>query len=210
LDQYDQVFAAANESFHEVWWFYCSADSDTVDRYVVYNYLENLWHYGTMARTAWVDGTLRSYPIAATYSYNLVYHEKGTDDKETATTLPIEAYITSSEFDIEDGDRFMLVNRILPDVTFTGSTADSPAIVMTLSPMNNSGSGYNSPLSEGGNSSRTVTRTAAVPIEQFTGQVFVRIRGRQLVLKVESTALGVAWQLGAPRLDMRPDGRRGG
>ncbi len=209
VSQYDQVFAGTNEGFNEVWWFYCSANSTSVDRYVVYNYVENVWYYGTMARTAWLDTALRSYPIAATYTYNLVEHEKGTDDKETGTTLPIEAYITSSEFDLDDGQHFVLINRILPDVTFEGSTADSPALVMTLQPMSNSGSGYNSPLSEGGNSSRTVTRTSTVPIEQFTGQVFVRIRGRQLAMKVQSTALGVAWQLGSPRLDMQRDGRRG-
>jgi hypothetical protein len=207
--QYQQVFAGTNEGFNEVWWFYCSANSTTVDRYVVYNYVENVWYYGTMARTAWLDTALRSYPIAATYTYNLVEQEKGTDDKETATTLPIEAYITSSEFDLDDGQHFVLINRILPDVTFEGSTADSPAIIMTLQPMSNSGSGYNSPLSEGGNSSRTITRTATVPIEQFTGQVFVRIRGRQLAMKVQSTGLGVMWQLGSPRLDMQRDGRRG-
>ena len=207
--QYQQVFAGTNEGFNEVWWFYCSINSTSVDRYVVYNYVENVWYYGTMARTAWLDTALRSYPIAATYTHNLVQHEKGTDDKETATTLPIEAYITSSEFDLDDGQHFVLINRILPDVTFEGSTADSPAIIMTLQPMSNSGSGYNSPLSEGGNSSRTITRTATVPIEQFTGQVFVRIRGRQLAMKVQSTGLGVMWQLGSPRLDMQRDGRRG-
>lgn len=208
-DQYDQVFAGTNEGFNEVWWFYCSANATEIDRYVIYNYVENVWYYGTMARTAWLDTALRSYPIAATYTYNIVSHEKGTDDKETGTTLPIEAYITSSEFDLDDGQHFVLINRMLPDVTFDGSTVDSPAITMTLLPMSNSGSGYNSPLSEGGNSSRTITRTATVPIEKFTGQVFVRIRGRQLVIKVESAALGVAWQLGAPRLDMQQDGRRG-
>lgn len=207
--QYQQVFAGTNEGFNEVWWFYCSVNSTSIDRYVVYNYVENVWYYGTMTRTAWLDTALRSYPIAATYSYNLVEQEKGTDDKETATTLPIEAYITSSEFDLDDGQHFVLINRVLPDVTFEGSTADSPAIIMTLQPMSNSGSGYNSPLSEGGNSSRTITRTATVPIEQFTGQVFVRIRGRQLAMKIQSTGLGVMWQLGSPRLDMQRDGRRG-
>lgn len=209
LSQYQQVFAGTNEGFNEVWWFYCSVNSTSIDRYVVYNYVENVWYYGTMARTAWLDTALRSYPIAATYTYNLVEQEKGTDDKETATTLPIEAYITSSEFDLDDGQHFVLINRILPDVTFEGSTADSPAITMTLQPMSNSGSGYNSPLSQGGNSSRTITRTATVPIEQFTGQVFVRIRGRQLAMKIQSTGLGVMWQLGSPRLDMQRDGRRG-
>lgn len=208
-EQYYQVFAGTNQSFNEVWWFYCSADSTEVDRYVVYNYVENLWYYGTLRRTAWIDAKLRDYPIAATYSHNLVFQEYGTDCNETGTTFPINAYITSAEFDIDDGDRFMLINRILPDVTFDGSTADAPSLVMTLFPLSNSGSGYNSPLSEGGNSSNTVTRSATVPVEQFTGQVFTRIRGRQIAVKVQSTGLGVRWQLGTPRLDMKPDGRRG-
>lgn len=208
-EQYAQVFAGTNQAFNEIWWFYCSAGSTEVDRYVVYNYIDNLWYYGTLRRTAWIDTQLKDFPIAATYTHNLVYQEYGTDCNETGTTFPINAHITSAEFDLDDGDHFMLVNRILPDVTFEGSTADSPALTMTLLPMSNSGSGYNNPLSDGGNSSRTVTRTATVPIEQFTGQVFVRIRGRQLAMKVESTALGVSWQLGSPRLDIRPDGRRG-
>ena len=208
-DQYYQVFAGTNQSFNEVWWFYCSAGSTEVDRYVVYNYVENLWYYGTLGRTAWIDAKLRDYPIAATYSHNLVFQEIGTDCNETGTAFPINAYITSAEFDMDDGDHFVLINRVLPDVTFEGSTADSPAITMTLLPMSNSGSGYNSPLSEGGNSSNTVTRTSTVTIEQFTGQVFTRVRGRQFAMKVESTALGVSWQMGAPRLDMRLDGKRG-
>jgi hypothetical protein len=208
-DQYYQVFAGTNQSFNEVWWFYCSADSTEVDRYVVYNYVENLWHYGTLRRTAWIDAKLRDYPIAATYSHNLVLQEIGTDCNETGTAFPINAYILSSEFDMDDGDHFVLINRVLPDVTFEGSTADSPAITMTLLPLSNSGSGYNSPLSEGGNSSNAITRTATIPIEKFTGQVFTRIRGRQFAMRVESTALGVSWQLGASRLDMKLDGRRG-
>ena len=207
--QYYQVFAGTNQSFNEVWWFYCSADSNEVDRYVVYNYVENLWHYGTLRRTAWIDAKLRDYPIAATYSHNLVLQEIGTDCNETGTAFPINAYILSSEFDMDDGDHFVLINRVLPDVTFEGSTADSPALTMTLLPLSNSGSGYNSPLSEGGNSSNAVTRTATIPIEKFTGQVFTRVRGRQFAMRVESTALGVSWQLGAPRLDMKLDGRRG-
>jgi hypothetical protein len=110
---------------------------------------------------------------------------------------------------LDDGDKFMFVKRMLPDVTFEGSTANSPAAVMTLLPMTNSGSGYNNPTSEGGVDNATVTRGAVVPIEEFTGQVFVRVRGRQMAFKIESTELGVAWKLGIPRLDMRPDGRRG-
>ena len=206
--QYDQIFAGTNEAFHEVWWFYCSANSDNIDRYVVYNYLEQTWYYGTMARTAWLDSGLRDYPLAATYSYNLVNHEFGTDDNETGTPVAITATITSGQFDLDDGDRFAFIWRIMPDVTFDGSTTANPAATMSLLPLANSGSGYNNPLSEGGSNTGAVTRTATVPIEQFTGQVNTRVRGRQLSLKMESTDLGVKWQLGSPRVDMRPDGRR--
>ena len=207
-EQYEQVIVGTNEAFNEVWWFYPSAGSETIDKYVVYNYVENIWYYGSLARTAWLDSGLRDNPIAATYNNKLVYHEVGTDDNEGTEAVAINAYITSSEFDLDDGHQFMFINRMLPDVTFEGSSTDSPAISMTLSPLKNSGAGYTSPASTGGNSSATVTRTATVPIEEFTGQVYVRVRGRQMVIKVESTAEGVAWQLGSPRFDMRPDGRR--
>ena len=206
--QYDQVFAGTNEAFHEVWWFYCSANSQTIDRYVVYNYLEKNWYYGTMARTAWLDSGLREYPLATTYSYNLVNHEFGTDDNETGTPAAITATITSGQFDIDDGDRFAFIWRIMPDMTFDGSTADSPHASMSLLPLANAGSGYNSPTSEGGSNSGSVIRTATVPVEQFTGQVNTRVRGRQMSIKIESDSLGVKWQLGSPRVDMRPDGRR--
>ena len=206
--QYDQVFAGTNESYHEVWWFYCSSNSTAVDKYVIYNYVENVWYYGTMARTAWLDSGLREYPLAATYSNNLVNHEIGVDDAETATPQAIHAFIASAEFDLDDGHQFMFIWRMLPDIRFDGSTAENPSAVMTLLPLANSGSGYNSPLSEGGSNAGTVIRTATLPIEQYTGQVNVRVRGRQLAIKVESTDLGVTWQLGVPRADMRSDGRR--
>ena len=203
-----QVFAGINEGFTEIWWFYCSEGSTTIDRYVIYNYGEQIWYYGSLARTAWVETGLEEYPIAATYSNNLVYHELGVDDAVTATPQAIDAYITSSDFDIDDGDKFSFVRRMLPDITFSGSTIDSPAVTLTLTPLKGSGSGYNSPASEGGNSSAAVTRSATVPVEQFTDQIYLRIRGRQLVFKIESDAVGVQWQLGAPRIDLRPDGRR--
>jgi hypothetical protein len=206
--QYDQVFAGTNESYHEVWWFYCSTDQTNIDRYVVYNYLEDIWYYGTMARTAWLDSGLRGNPLAATYSYNLVNHEEGVDDNETATTAAIHAFVASAEFDLEDGHQFAFIWRILPDIRFDGSTTGSPSATMTLLPLANSGSGYNDPLSEGGSNSRTITRTAVLPVEAYTGQIYTRVRGRQLAMKVESTGEGVTWQLGAPRIDMRPDGRR--
>lgn len=210
LAQNDQVFAGTNEGFNEIWWFYCSSDSTTINRYVVYNYAEKVWHYGTMARTAWIDVSLRDYPQAATYSYNLVSHELGNDDNETGTPVAINAYIESSEFDIQDGHNLGFVYRILPDLTFTGSTSSSPQVTMTLIPMMNSGSGYNNPQSVSGSSSATVARTSTSVIEQFTGQVYVRVRGRQMIFKIESTDLGSAWQLGAPRIDIRPDGRATG
>jgi len=207
--QYAQVVGGTNERFDEIWWFYCSAGVTQNNRYVVYNYLQDIWYYGTLSRSAWIDSDLRENPMAATYSNNLVNHEVGYDNQESATASAITATLLSSEFDLDDGDKFMFVNRMLPDVTFEGSTATNPAAVMTLLPLQNSGSGYNNPTSEGGVNNATVTRSATVPIEQFTGQVFVRVRGRQMAFKMESTELGVAWKLGIPRLDMRPDGRRG-
>ena len=207
-EQYEQTFSGTNESYHEIWWWYCSSDSTVSDRYVVYNYLEQVWYYGTMSRTAWLDSGLRNYPLAATYSNNLVNHEQGVDDNETATTAAIPAYVSSAQFDLEDGHQFAFIWRVLPDITFDGSEIGSPSATMTLLPLQNSGSGYNSPASVGGSNSAGITRTATVPVEQFTGQVYTRVRGRQLAIKVESSEIGVAWQLGSPRLDMRSDGRR--
>lgn len=206
--QASQIFAGTNEGFNEVWWFYCSSNSTTIDKYVIYNYAEDIWYYGTMARTAWLDSGLRDYPFAATYTYNLVNHEQGIDDNETATPLPIEAYITSSEFDIDDGHNFGFIWRVVPDLTFRGSTATSPKVTMTLYPLKSAGSGYNDPLSVGGEAYREVTRTATVPVEEFTGIIYIRVRGRQMAYKIESNDLGVTWQLGSPRIDIRPDGRR--
>lgn len=208
FDQIDQVFAGTNEGFDEVWWFYCSADSTTIDKYVVYNHVLDVWYNGTLARSAWLDSGTRAHPVAATYSNNLVTHENGVDDNVTGTNTAISSFITSAQFDIQDGNSFSFIRRILPDVTFDGSTADSPSLTMELLPLQSSGSGYNSPLSEGGSNSAAVTRSAIVPVEAFTDQVYTRVRGRQLSIKIESGDVGVTWQLGAPRLDIRPDGRR--
>lgn len=210
LTQSDQVFAGTSEGFNEAWWFYCSAGSNTVDKYVVYNYLEDVWYYGTMARTAWLDSGLRDYPIGATYVNNLVNHELGVDDNTTATTTAINSYISSSEFDIDDGHNFGFVYRILPDLTFRGSEgSNTPQVTMTLIPLANSGSGYNNPQSEGGSSYANIQRIVTAPVEEFTGQVFIRVRGRQMVFRVENNLIGTQWQLGAPRIDIKPDGRRG-
>ena len=206
--QYEQVFAGTNESFNEIWWFYCATGSDVPNRYIIYNYAENVWYFGNLTRTAWVDSGARDHPLAATTSGKLVEHEQGLDDNETTTPAAITAFITSADFDLDDGDKLFLVNRIMPDVTFDGSTAVSPSVTLTLDPLTDSGSGIKSTPSEGGNSSGTVTRSATSPVEAFTSQLDVRVRGRQLNLKIQSSAVGVQWQLGSPRLDMRPDGRR--
>ena len=214
LNQHQQVCSGTNEGFNEVWWFYCSADSTQVDKYVVYNYMEDIWYYGSMARTAWLDSGSLEYPLAAPYisstSNNLVYHENGNDDNTTGTPAAIDSYISSSEFDISDGHNFGFIWRILPDLTFRSSTGDeTPQVTMTLIPLQNSGSGYTNPASVGGSDYATISRITTTPVEEFTGQVYVRVRGRQLVFKVEGNQLGLQWQLGAPRIDIRPDGRRG-
>jgi hypothetical protein len=201
--QAQQVFAGTNEGFNEVWWFYCSANSTSIDRYVVYNYLERIWYYGTMGRTAWLDSGLRDYPMAATYSHTLVYHEIGLNDNVAGTDAPISAYISSSEFDIGDGHNFGFVWRVLPDLTFQKSTAASPTVTMTLFGLYNSGSGSID------NAGQNVVRGSTYNItEEFTGQIYTRVRGRQMIFKINSEQLDTSWQLGAPRIDIRPDGRR--
>ena len=201
-----QVFCGTNEGFNEVWWFYCSKNSTVVDRYVVYNYLEKIWYYGTMSRTAWLDSGLRAFPQAATYSYNIVLHESGLNDNETDTALPINAYIGSSEFDIQDGHQFGFIWRVLPDLTFENAVSDGPTppqVTLTLYGLYNSGSGS---ISDAGQA--VLKGSTYVITEEFTGQIYTRVRGRQLIFKVESNQLGTTWQLGAPRIDIRPDGRR--
>jgi hypothetical protein len=212
LEQTEQVFCGTNEGFNEAWWFYPSAGSTLIDKYVVYNYLEKIWYYGTMERSAWLDSGLRGFPLAAVYdpstsTGNLVNHESGLNNNETGTTIAIDAYISSSEFDIGDGHNFGFIWRVLPDLTFEDSTntptGSVPSVTMTLYGLANSGSG--------------VTSTAAQPVaksstyvitEEFTGQIYTRLRGRQMIFKIGSNQINTAWQLGAPRIDIRPDGRR--
>jgi hypothetical protein len=223
-DQFGQIFASTNEGFNEVWWFYCTEGSPTINRYVVYNYEENVWSYGSMARTAWLDSSLRPYPIAATYSRNLVYHEKGVDDcTDSLTGVAINSSITTSQFDIGDGHNFAFVWRMLPDLTFNGSTDGSyPELTIQLQPLQNSGSSYTVPESIGGTSSNATqtvntAKDGVSPLyvypqdpDVFTGQLNIRIRGRQMSMRIACNKLGTQWQLGAPRIDIRPDGRRGG
>ena len=207
LQQRDQIFCSTSEGFNEVWWFYPSASSNSIDKYVVYNYVEKVWYYGTMARTAWIDTGLRNYPVAATYSYNLVNQEYGLNNNESGTEVAISAYISSSEFDIGDGHNFGFVWRVLPDLTFTGSTTDPSGtqaqLTMTLYGLTNSGSGVTTTASAGVQEGTSYTIT-----ETFTGQIYTRIRGRQMIFKASSNQLNTTWQLGAPRIDIRPDGRR--
>ena len=207
-----QVFAGTSEGFNEVWWFYCSADSTAVDRYVIYNYLENIWYYGTMSRTAWLDSGLQDVPIAANYvtatlTGNLINHETGLNDNTTGTATAIDAYIGSSEFDIGDGHNFGFVWRVLPDLTFENATnsptAAAPQVTMTLYGLANSGSGTTS------SANGTVVKGSTYVItEEFTGQIYTRMRGRQMIFRISSNQVNTTWQLGAPRIDIRPDGRR--
>ena len=196
-NQVDQIICGTNEGFHEVWWFYPSSNSQTVDRYVVYNYNEQIWYYGTMDRTAWLDSPLREYPQAVGYDNILYDHERGID----ANGTPMESYIQSSDFDLQDGDQFMLSRRIIPDINFSGSTATTPEIDLIIRPRNFPGSTYQSDSFD----TQAVIESS---VDVYTNQVFVRARARQMALKIQSTDLGVNWQLGSPRLDVRPDGRR--
>lgn len=207
-DQSRQIFAGTVERFNEIWWFYCSSGSTKVDRYVIYNYLEDSWAYGTMARTAWADSSLLDFPIAAGYNNNVIEHENGVDDNETDVSKPINAYIQSGDFDIEDGDRIMFISRCLPDIGFLGSEATNPAVTMSFLPRYSAGGVPLDPASVGNINEDEVVRSSAVPVTQFTPQIDVRVRGRQMALRVESNTLGTQWSLGKPRIDMRPDGRR--
>ena len=280
-DQAFQVFCGSNESYSEVWWFYCSDGSNQIDKYVIYNYLERVWSYGTMARTAWLDASLRQFPIAATYNTPTVFtgaisgttltvtsmtsgtinvgtpisgsgvasgtmitglgsgagytgtytvnrsqtvpattitatgtfqrmlnHENGTDDSSEITTVPINAYVQSSDFDIGDGHNFGFVWRILPDINFNSSSTNNPSVTMTVKPRQNSGAPYGTADNPRVISANNYGLSGVYNIQEFTGQVYTRLRGRQLAFRIESTDLGVAWQLGSPRIDIRNDGRR--
>jgi len=208
MSQAFQFFAGTNEGFNEIWWYYCSAASSTIDKYVVYNYLERVWYYGTLARTAWVDSPLRVEPMATTYGNQLVYHETGVDDGTTNPPSPITAYVQSADFDIGDGHNFGFVYRIIPDVTFDGSTVTAPTLDFTVRPRQFPGTNYGNSNNPAVISSISYAGQRTYNVQQFTEQVYVRIRGRQMAFKVSSDTLGTAWQLGVPRIEVRPDGRR--
>lgn len=202
-DQAEKVIAGVNSSFGEIWWFYPSASSTENDKYVIYNYEQQIWYIGSLTRTAWLDRGVNDFPIAASIDNYLYNHESGFDDGSTNTAL--SAHIESSQMDIQDGDGFLFIRRILPDLTFRTSTGPedaSPSANLILKARNFPGTNYGTPETGG------VTQTSTSPIEQFTDQVHVRLRGRSFALRVESTAEGVGWRLGSPRVDIRPDGRR--
>lgn len=208
-DQAYQVFAGSNEGYNEIWWFYCSQNSNTIDKYVIYNYLERIWSYGTMNRTAWLDSPLRQFPMAAYPAGNkILYHEAAVDDVSGLNSQPINAYIQSSDFDIGDGHNFGFVWRILPDITFNGSNVNNPQVTMQVKPRRNSGAPYGTADNPEVQSDQNYTSVRTYPIQEFDGQVYTRLRGRQMAFRIESTDLGVAWQLGSPRIDIRNDGRR--
>ena len=201
-DQLEKVTASTNTAFSEVTWFYPSASSSENDRYVTYNYQQKVWYFGNLARTVWLDRGVSSDPIAAGTDHYLYLHEIGFDDGSTSPASAISAYIESSQMDLGEGEQFVFMRRLIPDLTFRDSTAVTPSATMTLKVRNFPGGNY---LSSDAN---TVSKTASVPIEQFTDQVFVRLRGRSFAFRIESADEGVTWRLGSPRVEVRPDGRR--
>ena len=224
LEQSYQFMAGTNEGYNEIWWQYCSAGSTVIDRYVIYNHVDDVWYYGDwnnytgtayQGRTAWLDSPLRAYPIAATYGVaggnsntQLVYHENGVDDGTVNPANPIVATVTSSDFDIGDGHNFGFVWRLIPDLSFDGSNVNQPSANFTVLPRAFPGSNYGTAADPAVTSTQNYQNQRTYAIQQFTEQVYVRIRGRQMAFQVSSNTLGVQWQLGVPRIDIRPDGRR--
>ena len=200
--QIGQVYASTNAQFNEVTWFYCSANSLVNDSYVTYNYVENLWTFGTMPRCAWLDSPHRTSPIGASPDGKLYYHEVGYDDGATEPPSAIPAYIESADFDIGDGDKFSFVSKVIPDVDFEGSTAAVPSVTLTLKARSTPGANFTQ------TNAKSVAQTAVVPFQQFTEFCYTRVRGRQMSFRIESTDVGVSWQLGTPRIEIREDGAR--
>jgi len=209
LTQGDIFFSGVNSEFNEVIWFYCSAASNIINRYVIYNYQEQIWYFGTLSRTAWFDSQIFKYPLATHGGY-IYKHEDGVDDGQPlgASPQPINAYIQSADMAIEDGDKFILTKRVIPDINFTTSTAaTTPEVEMTVGVRNFPGAASSTTDVAGNTLSRDVITTAS--IDQYTNQVFVRARGRQMNFRVASDKVGTQWELGAVRVDFKQDGRRG-
>jgi len=200
--QLEKVTASTNTAFAEIMWLYPSASSSECDRYVVYNYQQQIWYYGTLSRTVWLDRGVESDPIAAGTDHFLYSHEVGFDDGSSSPSSAISAYIESSQIDMGDGDRFVFMKKLIPDLTFRNSTAATPAATVTLKTRNFPGGNYLQ------NNANSVSQSATVPVEQFTDQIYLRLRGRSFAFRIESDDEGVTWRLGTPRVDMRLDGRR--
>jgi hypothetical protein len=216
-DQAFQVTCGGNEGYNEIWWFYCSLNSTVIDKYVIYNYLDRVWYYGAMSRTVWLDSGIRPSPMAALIDGRdsvgnpigqLLFHEVGNDDVSGLTPVPIEAYVQSSDFDIGDGHNFALVWRMLPDINFNGSSSNQPTVQLQLRPRQNSGTAYGLANDPTVQSAQSYVKVPVYTVQEFTGQVFTRLRGRQMAMRISSSDLGVAWQLGSPRIDIKNDGRR--
>lgn len=210
-NQYFQCFAGTNEGYSEIWWFYCSSNSDVIDRYVIFNYLDRVWYYGTMPRSAWLDSPLRPFPQAATLSNLIVYHENSVDDGSVNPPVPIEAYIQSSDFDIGDGHNYGFVWQMVPDITFDGSTTAAPgfpSVNFTVRPRQNPGAPYGTADNPAVTAAKSYAVQHTYNVQEFTQLVNTRIRGRQMAFKISSNTLGTQWQLGTPRINVRPDGRR--
>jgi hypothetical protein len=203
-----QVVAGTNEGFNEIWWLYCSRNSTTMDRYVIYNHLDRVWYTGTIARTFWLDSGIRPYPMAIGYDNRVLYHESNVDDVSGLFPVAIDSWVESSDFDIEDGHQFAFIWRMLPDVNFNGSNVIDPYVTMTITPRRNSGTPYGSADTPTVTSANDFTTQRVYVVQEFTGQVYTRLRGRQMKFRIESNSVGTAWQLGMVRYDVRPDGRR--
>ena len=200
--QMEKVNAALNTQHSEIWWFYPSSNSDEVDKYVVYNYQEQVWYYGTFGRTAWIDRGIFDFPFAANVDGFVYEHEIGFNDGTTDPVSAIPAYIQSSPIDIGDGEQFMLLSRMIPDVDFKASTAILPDVSITLDVKNAPDGTYTRSQTD------AFVKTQAASVDSRTEQLYFRLRGRQMRFKISSDELGVDWRLGSPRIDIRSDGRR--
>ena len=238
LDQADQIFAGLNSQFHEVWWFYPTGGSTTITNYVTYNYLENVWFYGdcdgtsaddgSFSRTAWQDAGVYNKPYAASFGdtakvgNNLYKHESGNNAAtNNSPHAALNAFITSGDMVIDQGDRFILMSRIIPDVDFrnsntasdtigsTGGGLKTPSVTVSVVGKKFPGAASYTVNESGETVSDPVSAINSTTIDQFTQQAHMRLRGRSLNFKIESTEQNTAWELGTPRIDIRPDGRRG-
>jgi hypothetical protein len=197
-----KVYAGHCSAFSEVWWLYPSGNSNENDRYVIYNYEQRIWYYGVMPRTVWLDRGVLGYPIAVSPDGYLYYQENGLNDGSNNPPTALNAYIESSVVDMGEGDQFMFATRVIPDLTFRNSTAPAPVATLTMKARNFPGDAFSA------NYANTVTKTTSIPVEQYTDQVFIRLRGRSMSIRVESNDTDTAWRLGDPRLDLRLDGRK--